>query len=63
MRLEEHILETFILVLLESDTKNHGKNLIRTFIVQIIIMLVSINMVLDAEHRYDFGRIRVGLMK
>ena len=27
-RLEEHILETFILVLLESGTKNHGKNLI-----------------------------------
>ena len=25
-RLEEHILETFILVLLESGTKNHGKN-------------------------------------
>ena len=25
-RLEEHILETFILVLLESGTKNHGNN-------------------------------------
>ena len=25
MRLGEHILETFILALLENDTKNHGK--------------------------------------
>ena len=30
---------------------NHGKNLIRSFIVQTIMMLVSINMVLNAEHR------------
>ena len=28
VRLEEHILEAFILVLLESGIKNHGKNLI-----------------------------------
>ena len=28
VRLEEQILETFILVLLESGIKNHGKNLI-----------------------------------
>ena len=27
-RLEEFILETFILVLIESGTENHGKNLI-----------------------------------
>ena len=27
VRLEEHISETFILVLMESGTKNHGKNL------------------------------------
>ena len=50
------ILETFILVLLESGTKNHGKNsiswkiLIRSIIVQIIMMSVSINMVLNVEH-------------
>ena len=49
------ILETFILVLLESGTKNHGKNsiswkiLIRSIIVQIIMMSVSINMVLNVE--------------
>ena len=28
VRLEEHILETFILVLMENGTKNHGKNVI-----------------------------------
>ena len=27
VHLEEHILEFFILVLVESSTKNHGKNL------------------------------------
>ena len=65
MRLEEHILEIFILVLLESSTKSHGKNsisqkvLIRSFIVQIIMMLVLINMVLNAEHRKDFGKIKI----
>ena len=26
VRLEEHILETFILVFLESNTKSHGKD-------------------------------------
>ena len=46
-----------ILVLLESGTKNHGKNsiswkiLIRSIIVQIITMWVLIKMVLNAEHR------------
>ena len=51
------ILETFILVLQESDTENHGKNLIsckiliRSITAQIIMMSVSINMVLNAEHR------------
>ena len=65
MRLEEHILEIFILVLLESSTKSHGKKsisqkvLIRSFIVQIIMMLVLINMVLNAEHRKDFGKIKI----
>ena len=28
IRLEVNILETFIIVLMRSDTKNHGKNLI-----------------------------------
>ena len=51
------ILETFILVLLENGTENHGNNLtnwkilIRSIIVQIIMMWVSINMVLNAEYR------------
>ena len=69
MRLEEHILEIFILVLLESSTKSHGKNsisqkvLIRSFIVQIIMMLVLINMVLNVEHHQDFGKTMDGLMK
>ena len=57
VHLEVLILETSILVLLESGTKNHGKNsiswkiLIRSIIVQIITMWVLINMVLNAEHR------------
>ena len=37
--------------------------LIRSFIVQIIMMSVSVNMVLKAEHRQDFGKIKAGLMK
>ena len=50
MHLEILILETFILVLLESGTKSRGKNLIsqkiliKSIIVQIIMMSVSINM-------------------
>ena len=61
-RLEEFILETFILVLIESGNENHGKNLIsskiltRSFIVQVIMKSVSINMVLNAKHRHDFGK-------
>ena len=53
---EEHISETFILVLMKSGTKSHGKNLIiwkvliKNIIVQIIMMLVLINMVLSVEH-------------
>ena len=36
------------------------KILIRSFIVQIIMMSVSINMLLNGEHRSEFGKIRVG---
>ena len=56
MHSEEHILETFILVLMGCGTEIHEKNLIsqktliRSFIVQIVIMLVLINVVLNAEH-------------
>ena len=50
VHLEERILEIFILVLLESGTKNLGQNLISSFIVQIVMMLVSVNMVLNAEN-------------
>ena len=56
MRLEVLILETFILVLMKSATKGHGKNsiickiLIRNFIAKIKMMSVSMNMVLNAEH-------------
>ena len=35
----------------------------KSIIAQVIMTLVSINMVLNVEHRYDFGKIRVGLMK
>ena len=53
MRLEERILEAFILVLMESDTESHEKNLIswkiliRSIIAQVIMILVLINMVLN----------------
>ena len=69
MRLEEPILRTFILVLMGSGTENHGQNsiswkvLIKSIIAQIIMMSVSINMVLNAEHCSDFGKTKVGLMK
>ena len=65
---EEHISETFILVLMKSGTKSHGKNLIslkiliKNIIVQIIIF-VLINMLLSVEHHLNFGKIKVGLMK
>ena len=55
--MEEHILDIFILVLLESGTKSHEKNLIsqkiliKSIIVQIIMMLMLTDMVLDVEHR------------
>ena len=39
------------------------KILIRSFIAQVIMMLVLINMVLNAGHRKDFGKIKIGLMK
>ena len=57
VRLAVLILETFILVLLESGTENHEKNLIswkiliKSIITQIIRMLVSKNMVLNVVHR------------
>ena len=57
VRLEVLILETFILVLMESGTENREKNLIswkilsRSMIVQIIMMLRWTNMALNAEHR------------
>ena len=56
MHLEEHILKTFILVLMESGTESNGKNLmsreilIRTIIAQIIMILVLINMALNVAH-------------
>ena len=37
--------------------------LIESFIVQLIMILVLINMVLNAEHRFDFRKIKVGLTK
>ena len=47
----------FVLVLMESGTERHGKNLIswkisiKSIVVQIIVMSVSINTVLNAERR------------
>ena len=50
-----------------NGTENHGnslissKILIRSFIDQIVMMLVLINMVLNMEHYYDSGKIIDGL--
>ena len=69
MRLGEHILETFILALLESGTKNREKkfdqfkNIDQRFYFSDFKTSVSINMLLNAEHRQYFGRIRIGLIK
>ena len=49
--MDEGILETFILVLIENSTKMHGKNSIRSIIAKVIMMSASINMVLKAKHR------------
>ena len=35
----------------------------KTAVEVIIMMLVLINLVLNAEHRYDFGKMNVGLLK
>ena len=56
VHLVEQILEKFILVLMKNGTKKLGKNLIswkiliRSIIVQVIMMLVLINMVLNVQH-------------
>ena len=56
-------------MLMESGIKNHGKNsiswkiLIRSIIAQVIMIAVLINMVLDVEHREDFGKKKVKVMK
>ena len=69
MHLEVLNLETFVLVLVESGTKSHGKNLISWKILiisitaQVIMMWMLINMVLNVEHHYNFGKIKDGLMK
>ena len=69
MHLEVLNLETFVLVLMESGTKSHGKNLISWKILiisitaQVIMMWMLINMVLNVEHHYNFGKIKDGLMK
>ena len=39
------------------------KDIDQKFYCQIIMMSVSINMVLNAEHYYDFWKIRAGLRK
>ena len=69
MHLEVLNLETFVLVLMESGTKSHGKNLISWKILiiiitaQVIMVWMLINMVLNVEHHYNFGKIKDGLMK
>ena len=69
MHLEVLNLETFVLVLMESGTKSHGKNLISWKILiisitaQVIMMWMLINVVLNVEHHYNFGKIKDGLMK
>ena len=51
-----------------NGTESRRKNLmsweilIRSVISQIIMVLVVINMALNVEHHYDFGKINVGLI-
>ena len=55
--MEVLILEAFIPMLMESGTKNRGKNsiswkiLIRSITAQVIMIAVLINMALNVEHR------------
>ena len=63
MYFKEHILETFIVELMKSGSKSHGKNLIKNIIAQVNMIVVLINMVFNAEHRSNFGKIKVGLIK
>ena len=69
MRLEVLIFNTIIQVLIKSGAKSHGKNsiswkiFIRSIIARVIMVVVLINMVLNVEHRYDFGKRKIGLMK
>ena len=63
MHFKEHILETFIVELMKSGSKSHGKNLIKNIIAQVNMIVVLINMVFNAEHRSNFGKIKVGLIK
>ena len=46
--------------MLESGTKNHGNNSIRSFVVHIIMNLVPITIVLNVEKREDFGKTKLG---
>ena len=48
---------------MKSGSKSHGKNLIKNIIAQVNMIVVLINMVFNAEHRSNFGKIKVGLIK
>ena len=48
---------------MKSGSKSHGKNLIKNIIAQVNMIVVLINIVFNAEHRSNFGKIKVGLIK
>ena len=61
-------MKIIILVLMKNGTESYGKNLIcwkiliRSIIVQDVMIFVLMNMVLNVEHCQDFGKIMVGLL-
>ena len=48
---------------MKSGTKSRGKNLIKNIIAQVNMIVVLINIVFNTEHRSNFGKIKVGLIK
>ena len=69
MHLEVLISETFILVLMGSGTKSHKKSLIsskiliRSIIVQVIMMLSVNKYGVKCGTSLRFGKIKAGLIK
>ena len=66
--MKELILETFIVVVMVNGTEIHGKNLMsykiltRNIIAKFIVTLALINIKVNVEHHYNFGKIKARLI-